>query len=357
MIPPNLNGLLLGGLATPPPLDEYVDAGPILTAWLNECPDGTVIDCRDRRFTLDTPWRIADRHLTIVGGTFHLRGDGTQAAKPAWLEDKLWPRERAALFAERSTLRCFGTSVIGDNLVGLQSTQANEEQAGFELRTSSAALVGCRVNSVLGGGVTITHTDDRVPSVRVHIEDLHVTRVGRNAIALTDGTDVRVEGLSAIACGRSVINLEPAVATWRAQRVQVHGVRVENCSFPVLASQGQGTLVSDVEVSDVVGIRQAVRATVQTPRGIGRRSRFRLSNWSSTTANGGQALFRFRGIDDLTIDGCSIPLTPERPSAKWTGRGVELEDCTNWDVDPVQFYLGSSTRPGDGPIVPIFEVP
>ena len=308
--PPNVEG----GHCVPPftPADiEGRDAGALLTQWVrDEVPDGALVDLTGV-WGCDTSVYLPDRRLIIQGGVLQMRGDGTQATKPSWLVDRLWPRERAGLFVERGEVDVIGMIVSGANPSGGKSTQATEEQAGFELRgVDRAQLLGCSALGMLGGGVTIGHDDDRKHSTGVRIDEFSAVDVARNGIAVVNGSDVDVSRLNAQGCGHSVVNLEPAVATWRASRVRVRHVTVSRQSSPVLASLGEGHLVSDVEVTDVWGIDGPVRATVECDD-TEPKARFLLDGWRTNYSHGGPAAFRFTGISGVTMRNCTIPVNPK----------------------------------------------
>ena len=211
---------------------------------------GKTVDCEEG------PVCIVDRSdLTFLGGTFTQRTDGSKVGPKAWFEglSRDWPRNRSTVALLRSERVSFiQTRVVGPN-DGTYLGQLFEEQGGFYLRhCKDVSLLSCSVEGVFGDAVCVIHeVANRLPCERITIEGLRAKNIGRNFVALVSVVDFSLFGLFGQKCGRSGLNIEPAVAANKIRSVLFSNVVLFGVGGATIGNLGASNDVGDLVFQDV----------------------------------------------------------------------------------------------------------
>jgi hypothetical protein len=274
-------------------------------------PDGGTLDLGRQVFNTEDTIRITGRSgLTLRNFTINADTDGKTATP--WLSH-LWPRTRSHLRIDggSTNITVENVTVSGANPKGGTSDAAYvaalEAQHAFDIDgADGVTLRNCQGFDVYGDFVYVR-------SLNVVVEDCRFARNGRQGIAVTSGTNVRISRCVLDDMRRSCFDLEPNLAT-----AVIDGVTIEDCStgnsrLLWLACGGQGPGVRNVTVR-----RNTMRGTsgtpciqISPPAGL-RRGPFAITDNVFRPQGSPRAGIEVFAVDGFTFSGNTMTLPANR---------------------------------------------
>lgn len=207
--------------------------------------------------------------------------------------------------------------------IGIEAyVAALEGQHGFDVVSSSnVTLKDCRVTDVYGDFAYVGKG-----SAFVSILGLYGRRNGRQGIAVTQATDVLIEGCDLADVRRTQIDLEPNLTTDRVERVTLRGNLFGTKRLTWFSCGGRG-FVGDVLVEGNT-MNCPAQVLVNSSDGT-RRGPFTFTENVSTVGGGNPqgAFWKFTDVDGINVHNNTIILQPNRDMYL-----VGVTNCTGIDV-------------------------
>ncbi|WP_164821470.1 fibronectin type III domain-containing protein [Paenibacillus koleovorans] len=336
--------------------DCSADVTMELLDWINAVPDGSTLQFGpDACYQVEGSLYIRNRHNLVFdgnGATFQALTDGSGVAAPAPAYAHLWPRNRAHWLVDGgSSLTFRNMTVIGANPnagAHIGYVAALEQQPGFELDGVNGATVeNTTVSDVYGDFVYVGGN-----AKNVVVQGNHFDRSGRMGIAITYGQYVTVSGNYIYNAGRSMIDLEPALAYQEIHHIKVTHNDIGPHRLTFFANKGAGGNISDVEIS----YNEVTGTDINALVGIAeaRRSNFKF-NYNTGTGGFGSphGALVFHNIDGIEVIGNSQRVGGSLPGVH-SGVAVQLIGSTDVEVrDNVFARLESPSLTQYGPVTVI----
>ncbi len=281
-----------------------------LNAWFKTVPDGSVLQfATNGCYTIEGSLAIQNRNgLTIQGqnATFKSNTDGSTAPQIEGHVDKLWPRQRAHWFIKNSTnIVLNGLTIDGPNSAAGPTNDAYksefEEQHGVMIYGSTnVAVENSTMQEPYGDFVSVFGG-----SKQVRIQGNTLDKTGRQGISIVNGSNVLIQNNTIKNVGRSMIDVEPAVASWQVKDVVIRNNTFGPANGVFLASLGAGPNVQNIIINHntLLGIRlyAVVQTNDKTGQGL-RKQGFQITHNISDTVTGTTiAPIRFEDVNDITI--------------------------------------------------------
>ncbi|MBP9826921.1 right-handed parallel beta-helix repeat-containing protein [Candidatus Saccharibacteria bacterium] len=283
-----------------------------INSWIKSIPDDSIILFKANGcYKIEGSIALLTRSNLEINGqnaTFKSDTDGSTSPQIDGHPDRLWPRQRAHWFIKNSsTISIKNISIDGPNTKAGANNDAYrsefEEQHGIMIYTST----GISVNNI---SVTETYGDFIAVfggSRQITIANNNFDRTGRQGVSVVNGSDVVIENNKIANVGRSAIDLEPAVASWRVENVLVRNNIFGPANGVFLASLGSGANVENIVVSNntLLGIRLygVIETNDKTNQGLRKRGFQILNNKSDQVTGTTVAPLRFENVNDITISG------------------------------------------------------
>jgi hypothetical protein len=192
--------------------DCSVDVTRALLSWFSSVPNGSVLS-----FGRGACYRIE--------GTLELRGRRglTFEGNGATFRSLTAPDDQRALWrvVDSSRIAFHNLSIVGSYATGGKFDANLQHAHGIDLRGTAAEIAGVSISDVAGDGVYFGRGwSSALNRSSGSVHDSRIARVGRNAISITAGNDIRVERVNASAIGFIAFDVEPNVgAGWGSRRV------------------------------------------------------------------------------------------------------------------------------------------
>jgi hypothetical protein len=277
---------------------------------ISATPDGAILDLGGQVFNTEDTIRVTGRTgLTLRNFTINADTDG-QTATP-WLSH-LWPRTRSHLRVDggSTNITVENVTVSGANPYGGQNlgyVAAFEAQHAFDIDgADGVTLRNCQGFDIYGDFVYIR-------SSNVVVEDCRFARNGRQGIAVTSGSNIRISRCVMDDMRRSCFDLEPNLVT-----AVVDGVTIEDCSTGVsrllwLTAGGQGSGVRNVTIRRNVQRGSSGTPAISLAAPVGhRRGPFTVTDNVLAPQGSPRAAVEAVRIDGLTFTGNKITTPANR---------------------------------------------
>jgi hypothetical protein len=284
--------------------DCSVDVTRALLSWFSSVPNGSVLS-----FGRGACYRIE--------GTLELRGRRglTFEGNGATFRSLTAPDDQRALWrvVDSSRIAFHNLSIVGSYATGGKFDANLQHAHGIDLRGTAAEIAGVSISDVAGDGVYFGRGwSSALNRSSGSVHDSRIARVGRNAISITAGNDIRVERVNASAIGFIAFDVEPNIgAGWGSRRVTFDNNQIGAYYLYAYA------IVQNAPISD-----QAFTNNTVSGRGlrIGITNPFtRTFRPANVTISGNRAASPQRApaleilnVDGLTVTANTIPLSGGR---------------------------------------------
>lgn len=244
-----VSGARVGAVSPPASIDATgaTDVTAALDDWIAATPDrSTITLAADARYRVDGVIQIRNRRGLVIegnGATIVAPDDGASSEPTQRSLAGKWPRNRRHIAISGSTGITVRDLVIdGPDTEGTYDP-ALEGQAGFVIGGSTdVTLERVAVREVWGDGVYVGGG-----SAAVRIVDSTFDTIGRQGVAIVNGSDIVVERNRFDRVARSVFDVEP-VRRWKVEQVTLRDNAVGEYGNFLLASGGGGENVTDVRL-------------------------------------------------------------------------------------------------------------
>lgn len=240
------------------PADCSVDVTASLNQFIAAVPDGATVAFRPAGcYRVDGQIEVTDRNRL----TFDGRGARFTAERAATRRGPHWGFFRGGDLVFRDM------TVRGASAKGGPGTY--DGKRGGETGMNFAGTVGVTIERVTIENVYgdflyfgSDRANHRSWTRKVAVTDSTMRGSSRQGIAITGGSDIRIEGNTIDGIGRSVFDVEPNAASGGAQRVLIAGNTVSRWQNALLPMAGRGR-VTDIELRANSLIDQPIRVTVR----------------------------------------------------------------------------------------------
>jgi hypothetical protein len=233
--------------------DCTIDVTSALQQWLDQVSDGGIIAFgHNRCYRIEKTLKLARRHNLLVDGN----GSTLRASTPG-AGGRLAIRNRAHLAITASTnITVRNLKVHGANPHGGATPDAYdpryEAQHAFQLNGDDGVFLDHVSASDVYGDFVYIGGSQTQPSQQITVAHSTFARSGRQGVSVTNGEDVLIVGNKFDGVARSLLDLEPNIASQEARRIRF----VSNTSGDVmnywLADKGVGPNVGDFTATDNV---------------------------------------------------------------------------------------------------------
>ncbi len=345
------------------------DVSAELSEFLALAPEAAIVEFGDgAMYRVDAGLDIRRvGSLTIEGNGAALvaSDDGATAAPPSRAQQIAWPRNRRIITlagVDHVTIR--NLTIDGPNTGAKFEPKLEGQAAVFVARSEFVMLDNIAVREVWGDGVYVAGGSQGVVVVNSDFD-----RIGRQGVAVVEGTDVQITANRFDHVARSVIDLEPTRNAEVANVVIRDNVIGRYANF-LLAAAGGGPNVTDVTLADntieggrglsvfagvarhprrgltIVGNRSQVDATAaigSTPLQITNYTAVRIERNTSPVPDGADVV-TLNAVCDATVD-----------ANVWPGARNEIVEIAPCGAPPDTSPLiedGSTTTTAEAPIGP-----
>ena len=332
--------------------DCSADIGNALNEWLSIVPNGATAQLAVNGCYLSEQSLLLNDRVDFTfdgrGSTLRSVTTGENAVPPpehplVWNVTFLWPRLRAHVWlrgGENITVR--NVHVDGPN-EGPNSEgyfcayhgQKWEEQNGFSVYASHHVLIeDVTVKEVHGDAVSINSDASHVT-----VQDSAGDCIGRQGMSVTFATDILLQRNTLDRVGRSVFDLESAVAFWPIRRVTIRNNTVglyggSEGDGVFFANRGDGNAPhSDIIVTDNVSTWGPAGAVVT--RSAEATNYVFTGNVGAGVAQSGCGtcgLMRFEGVQGLTVAGNSQTIFTRYPEDGAVYSGIAVSATGSIDI-------------------------
>ena len=296
------------------------DASGRLASFIASVPDRSTIE-----FPTGATYRL-DRALKLTRRSdlsFH--GNGSTLN----VNDGCDPRDSAFFIELSNAIAIDDFAIVGRWARGgtrdALSTDCQNQEAIVMYGVTNVDIANLRVSRVSGDGVYIGASGQTWSST-VSIHDTSVTAVGRNGVAITAASDVRMERNDFDAIALHVLDIEPDSAAGGATDVVFadntigsYGLTRLFVSYLLAANGADGSTVHDVTVRDNELFGSPLSVSIQTP---GRRDIRITGNVSEDTS--GRPVLLFTEVEGLDYSGNIRISRSPAPSGGSPDPGVDV---------------------------------
>jgi Right handed beta helix region len=285
------------------------DVSAELSEFLALVPEATIVEFGENAtYRIDAGLDIRRiGSITIEGNdaTLVSPDDGTTADPPSRAQRSAWPRNRRIITlagVDHVTIR--NLTIDGPNDTAVFDPKLEGQAAVFVARSDFVMLDGVTVREVWGDGVYVTGGSQGVVVVNSDFDG-----IGRQGVAVVQGSDIQVASNRFDRVARSVIDLEPT-RNGEVRDVEIRDNTIGDYANFVLAAAGGGPNVVDVTLAD---------NTIEGGRGLSvfagvarqpRRGLTIVDNRSQVDATAaiGPTPIRITNYADVTIERNTSPL-------------------------------------------------
>lgn len=296
------------------------DASASLASFIASVPDrSTIVFQAGATYRLDRALKLTRRsELSFDGNGSTLK-----------VNDGCDPRDSAFIIELSSSIAIDDFTIVGQwaraGTPEALSTDCQNQEAIAMYGVTNVDIANLRISRVSGDGVYIG-ASGTTWSNTISIHDTSITAVGRNGVAITAASDVRMERNNFDAIALHVLDIEPDSAAGGATSVLFadntigsYGLTRLFVSYLLAANGADGSTVHDVTVRDNQLFGSPLSVSIQTP---GRRDIRITGNVSEDTS--GRPVLLFTEVEGLDYSGnVRISRSPD-PSGGSPTPGVDV---------------------------------
>jgi hypothetical protein len=263
-----------------------------ILSWLGSVPDGsTVAFASGACYRIEGTLTLSDRALTIEGNGATLRSfDRPDDQRAIW---RIW----------NSDVVIRNLLIVGSYDKGGVFNASIEHSHGIDLRGTHAVIEGVSVSDMGGDcvyfGLGATRSSGTVRGGSCE-------GIGRNAVSVTSGNNILVEGVSATRIGYTVFDVEPNSGPgFGASDVVFNANRIGTYYLYAWSLVGNAPIDTQTFTNNRVsaeGLRVASLYPTYRPRDV------TIADNASDSKQGPPAM-ELRGVDNLQVTGNTVPMT------------------------------------------------
>ena len=238
-------------IAVPDTIDPTgeTDVSAELGTFIALAPTGAIVEFAEAAtYRIDAGLEIRRvGSITIDGNdaTLLAPDDGATADPPRRAQRSRWPRNRrmlAIVGTDQVTIR--DLTIDGPNPRATFVPELEGQAGVFVARSNFVTLDRIAVREVYGDGVYVTGTSQAVVVVNSEFES-----IGRQGIAIVQGTDIQITANSFDKVARSVVDVEPT-RNAEVRNVDIRDNTIGDYENFALAAAGGGPNVDDIVFTD-----------------------------------------------------------------------------------------------------------
>jgi hypothetical protein len=294
--PPNISiDEPTGAVYTAPPSVPAgcsADATQAILTWIASVPDNsTVRFAQGACYRIEGTLELKHRDLAIDGNGSTFRSlDAPTAQRAIW---RVWD----------STVRIRNMTIVGSYTNGGVHTEELQWAHAIDLRGTRALVENLSMSDVAGDCVYFGLGASRSSGI---VRDSSCRAVGRNAVSVVAGDDIRVERMTTDRIGYIAFDVEPNTGAGNgSSRVLFDSNTIGSYQMKAYTVIGNAP-VSDQAFTNNRVVGSGLRVVVENRSD--RPQRLAITGNSSDTPTGNNAL-GIDGVDDLSVTGNTVPLT------------------------------------------------
>lgn len=298
---PASGGFAASSYEVPPTVagDCSVDVTNALLSWIGTVPNNsTLVFEPGACYRIEGTLEFRNRS----GLTFEGNGATFQSFDAPDDQRALWRAVDSASIAFRNM------TIKGSYANGGLHDPNTQHAHGIDLRGTGAEVANVMVSDVAGDcvyfGLGYTSALNRSSG---SVADSSCLRIGRNAVSVTAGNDIRVERVTTDRVGFIVFDVEPNIGPgWGAQRVTFDNNTIGNYYLYAYAIVENSSIVDQTFSNNRIGVGRYL-AGVVNPGGSIRPTNVTIRGNSLTSPQSSPAM-EFRLVDGLTVTGNMVPM-------------------------------------------------
>jgi len=255
----------------------------------------------------------------VINGLHNVTIDGhgaTLRASTQGTRNRAFWKIRAA---SNITLR--NMRLIGVNPDGRYHADFEAQHGVTVAGSTSVVIEGLTVERTYGDGVAVTKAGDGLPqgSDGVIVRNSRFQSIGRQGVSITKARNVTVIGNTFTDVARSVIDLEPPVASWYVEQVTIENNKTAGqYGNMFVAGGGHGCNMHDIVIrgNDSEGGGIAIGAPFETCHKSGVLVEY--NTFHLMIGNAKSAWSNFYRVDDVTVRGNKILTSRRLPGVYFT---------------------------------------
>jgi hypothetical protein len=268
------------------------DATSAIVAWIASVPDNSTLQFEPGAcYRIEGTLELHDRSLTVDGnGSTFTSLDPPSGQRAIW---RAWD----------STVGFRNMTIVGSYANGGVLTDSLQWAHGIDLRGTHGVIENVSMSDLAGDCVYFGLGADRSSGA---VRDSSCRRIGRNAVSVVAGDDIRVERVTTDRIGYIAFDVEPNAGTgYGSSRVVFDSNTIGSYYMKAYTVIGNAP-VTDQEFTNNRVVGQGLRIGVIDD--AYRPKRLRIAGNSSDTPTEHNAL-NLEGVDRLAITANTVPLT------------------------------------------------
>jgi hypothetical protein len=279
--------------------DCSVDVTNALLSWIGTIPNNSTLVFRSGGcYRIEGTLEFRNR----TGLTFEGNGATFQSFDAPEDQRALWRAVDSASIAFRNM------TIKGSYANGGLHDPSTQHAHAIDLRGTSAEVANVTMSDLAGDCIYfgLGYTSALNPSSG-SVADSNCLRIGRNAISVTAGNDIRVERVTTDKVGFIVFDVEPNIGPgWGAQRVTFDHNTIGSYYLYAYAIVENASIADQTFSNNRIGVGRYVAGVVNPGASV--RPRNVTITGNSLASPESSPAMEFRLVDGLTVTGNTVPM-------------------------------------------------